>query len=44
MRTLPEKKERQSIDVNLGLEGSCIALRKPATEHKREIFFHQPFF
>lgn len=41
--TLPEKGERQPMDVELGLEGSCIALRKPASAVSREIFFHRPF-
>lgn len=40
--TLPEKKERAPIDVRLGLEGSCIALRKPAPR-RRAIFFHEEF-
>lgn len=42
--TLPEKKAREPVDVRLGLEGSCIALRKPKQAREREIFFHEPFF
>lgn len=41
--TLPEKKPREPLDVELGLEGSCIALRKEEPAHEREIFFHRPF-
>ena len=41
--TLPEKKPREDIDIDLCIEGSCIALRKPLIERKREIFYHQPF-
>jgi predicted O-methyltransferase YrrM len=41
--TLPEKRPRESIDIDLGIEGSCIALKKPVAERKREIFYHQPF-
>lgn len=40
-RTLPEKAERAPIDVKLGLEGSCIALRKEKAESNREIFYHR---
>lgn len=41
--TLPESRPRDSIDMELGIEGSCIGLRKPAKGQEREIFFHQPF-
>lgn len=44
MRTLPEKRERAAIDRELGIEGSCIVLRKERAADTREIFFHQPFF
>lgn len=40
---LPEKRERAPIDVELGIEGSCIGLRKPLQAPKREIFFHRNF-
>ncbi len=42
--TLPEKKPRDAFDIEHGIEGSCIALRKPAGSPEREIFFHAPFF
>jgi hypothetical protein len=42
--TLPEKKPRDPFDIELGLEGSCIALRKKKSTREREIFFHEPFF
>ena len=41
--TLPEKGERAPFDVALGLEGSCIALRKVRPARERDIFFHRPF-
>jgi predicted O-methyltransferase YrrM len=41
--TLPEKKPRDPFDVKLGIEGSCIGMRKPAEPVRREIFHHQPF-
>lgn len=44
LRSLPEKKDREQIDIELGLEGSCIALRKERATHKRDIFYHKPFF
>jgi predicted O-methyltransferase YrrM len=44
VRTMPEKKEREPIDIELGIEGSCIALRKERATSKREIFFHKAFF
>lgn len=44
LATLPEKGERQPIDASLGLEGSCIALRKVAETQPREIFFHRDFY
>jgi predicted O-methyltransferase YrrM len=43
-RTMPEKRPREPIDVELGIEGSCIALMKQRSDSKREIFFHKPFF
>jgi predicted O-methyltransferase YrrM len=43
LRTLPEKKPREQIDIDLGIEGSCIALRKVAAQHQRDIFFHRSF-
>lgn len=42
--TLPEKHERELIDIELGIEGSCIALRKMSNKDNREIFFHKAFF
>lgn len=42
--TLPEKKSRDPFDVGLGLEGSCIALRKKQLPQERDIFFHRPFY
>jgi predicted O-methyltransferase YrrM len=44
LSTLPEKKEREAIDVELGIEGSCIALRKESASQRREIFFHKSFY
>lgn len=41
--TLPEKAQRSPIDEELGLEGSCIAIRKPRTETARAIFHHVSF-
>ncbi|MGH7857692.1 MAG: class I SAM-dependent methyltransferase [Candidatus Binatia bacterium] len=41
--TLPEKRAREPLDVELGLEGSLIALRKESGEDSRDIFFHRPF-
>lgn len=41
--TLPEKTEQTEIDRQLGLEGSCIALKKPVRSPHREVFFHVPF-
>ena len=41
--TLTEKGEREPCDVELGLQGSCIALRKTGHARDREIFFHEPF-
>ncbi len=41
--TMPEKKPRESVDIELGIEGSCIALRKEAADFRRDIFFHKPF-
>ena len=41
---LPEKKARDPFDVKLGIEGSCIGLRRPAEPARREIFHHQPFY
>jgi hypothetical protein len=41
--TLPEKHERAPLDVELGIEGSCIGLKKPAAPPAREIFFHREF-
>lgn len=43
VRTLPEKKAREGVDVELGLEGSCIALRKEADGDTRDVFHHRPF-
>ena len=40
---LPEKRARTERDIELGIEGSCIGLRKPATPPEREIFFHKDF-
>ena len=42
--TLPESRPRDPIDVRLGLEGSCIALRKERSESPRDIFHHEPFW
>jgi predicted O-methyltransferase YrrM len=42
-RTMPEKREREPIDIELGIEGSCIALAKEHAASAREIFFHKPF-
>ncbi|KQS53836.1 hypothetical protein ASG17_12785 [Brevundimonas sp. Leaf363] len=39
--TLPEKRARDPFDIALGVEGSCIALRKPAEPLQREIFHHR---
>lgn len=41
--TLPEKRAREPLDEQLGLEGSCIALRKEPRRREREIFFHEAF-
>lgn len=41
--TLPEKRPREPIDTELGIEGSCIGLMKPLVAPAREIFFHRPF-
>jgi predicted O-methyltransferase YrrM len=41
--TLPETRPREAIDIELGLEGSCIGLRKEKTLAPREVFFHRPF-
>jgi predicted O-methyltransferase YrrM len=41
--TLPEAGPRQAIDIELGLEGTCIGLRKEKAEKPREVFFHRPF-
>lgn len=41
--TLPETGPRASIDAELGLQGSCIALRKPDMPVERSIFHHVPF-
>jgi predicted O-methyltransferase YrrM len=42
-RTMPEKRTRAPIDIHLGIQGSCIALRKPLTDVRRDIFFHRQF-
>ncbi|ELS00688.1 putative O-methyltransferase [Xenococcus sp. PCC 7305] len=42
--TLPEKHKRELIDIELGIEGSCIALQKISDKDNREIFFHKAFF
>ena len=42
-RTMPENGSRAAIDVELGLEGSCIALKKNSEETTRDIFFHKSF-
>jgi predicted O-methyltransferase YrrM len=41
--TLPEKGPRALLDRELGLEGSCIAVRKPLEPVNRPIFHHTPF-
>lgn len=41
--SLPEKQTRTATDIELGLEGSCIALRKNSAGMTRDIFFHRPF-
>ena len=41
-KTLPVKQSTEPIDLELGLEGSCIALRKNS-DRPRDIFFHEPF-
>ena len=40
---MPEKREREAVDIELGLEGSCIALQKIDDVDRREIFFHASF-
>lgn len=41
--TLPEKGARNNLDIQLGIEGSCVGLRKPSTPKHRAVFFHEPF-
>lgn len=41
--TMSQKTTPDARDLQLGLQGSCIALQKPATPEKRDIFFHRDF-
>ncbi len=41
--TLPEKSQPAAPDIEMGLSGSCIALKKPIVSVERDIFFHKDF-
>lgn len=41
--TLPQKSDASAQDIELGLSGSCIAIRKPSSGLERDIFFHNDF-